>query len=243
MDIVCQAAGGILVQVQSSLGNPIPALVTARGPVSREATVPLEDPPAEAGARFADLPPGEYVLTATTPFRTCQSVTITVQVARVASAQIVCDGDPAELAKAFSGDWSFSVLLEDDFGSPLYSQVGGCPPLLNGQPVEGSIAIDAGGGTVSIVGLDPEVTIVGDFEGSWPASGRETRGFSGSGAAARADGSSIQSEVNGSFGFWDGDAPIFFYLDGRMTRKHLDSHGKLVCTERYPVGGDRILFP
>lgn len=230
VEVVCQPTGQLVVWVGTPEGWGILANVTASGPVHREAAVSWN-----AGRVFDELPPGEYTLTATTWSGTCESVATTVQVARITSVQIVCELDLNVGGDDIAGDWSFYLPREDEFGFPVYVQAGNCPALLPEQG-SGSIRFDSSKDTVSIVWLfDPEFMIVGRFQGF----DFVEDGFSGTGGAVRADGSSIQSEVTGTFGFFVVDGSVYFWFSGSMTREHRDPGGDLVCTETYTVVGDR----
>lgn len=227
VDIVCSAAGGIEGVVGWTNGSRIRGVqVTLNGPVSRS----LHS--SEGGFWFGDLPPGDYTVTA---FRGCQPVTATVQVAHLTSVEILCDlPDFREIA----GDFFFYLPREnEDRGYVTYSQVGDCPPPLPEERTRRSITFDPASSRISIVGLDPDLTIVGDLQ----ESDRETqRAFSGTGSAARADGSSIRSELTGAFGFSTFDRG-YYYFGGTMARVHRGPGGELVCTETYEVGGSKPL--
>jgi hypothetical protein len=220
--VVCRPTGQIWVAVRTHEGLGIPATVTASGTVSHEGQVSWN-----AGFLFAELLPGEYVLTASDWFGRCEPVSTTVEVARVQTLDIVCD-DFSE--KDIQGEWSLYLPAGDDFGETLYSQIGTCPPLPTfWEPRRVLIAYDPGGHAVTLTGLDPDLAIVGGFE--------EPRRFRGTGSVDRADGSSVRSEVSGSFSYFEG-----FGFFGFLTREHRDAVGSLVCTEVYAAdGGPRAI--
>ena len=219
VEVVCRPTGQIWVTVRTHEGLGIPATVTASGALRHEGQTSWN-----GGFLFAELPPGEYVLTASDWFGSCESVTTVVDVARIQTFDIVCDDFGEE---DIQGDWFLYLPQEDDFGDILYGQTGTCPPLPTfWEPRRVSIAYDPGGDTVILTGLDPDLAIIGGFE--------EPRTFRGTGSVVRADGSSVRSELFGNFSYFEG-----FRFFGFLTREHWDTGGSLVCTEGYAVDGGR----
>jgi hypothetical protein len=236
VDLLCQPFGRILLTVRTPDGYWIPASVIASGPVRREAQTDV------GGVLINDLPPGDYILTATTGFGACPSMAATVQLALTKSVRIVCDLSDLLDGRDLEGSWSVYLPREDDFGFESYwHQAGLCPPVLSVERQGEGIAFDSGSDTISLVGFDPDVTIVGDFQG-FVISGREaTAGFIGAGGAAGADGASIRSRITGTFGLSvNAPSEVFFWFFGTLTREHRDPGGDLVCTETYRVEGSSL---
>jgi hypothetical protein len=100
---------------------------------------------------------------------------------------------------------------------------------------------DISNSTISIVGLDPELTIVGPYHSG---------AYTGTGRVVLGNGSSIETTVAVGFGFdWWGysDDPTFFstgfdaiaFPSQVMVRRHRDAVGNLLCTETYQASGSR----
>lgn len=227
-DIVCGETGRLQGRLRwPNNASIVDAKVTLSGPISREVRTGSQ------GFVFDDLPPGDYTVTAATGVG-CQSVTATVQGGQVTNIAITCEFfGGSEIA----GNWFMSLPRVDDFGEVLYSQEGDCPPLLPAEGALGSIAFDSASGTISIEGLDPDLTFAGSLEADCEDCGHlMTRRFSGTGSAVRADGSAIRSELIGNFSFNPNGRSSLY---AGMTRTHLDPGGSSVCTETYWVEGSK----
>lgn len=224
VEVVCRPTGQIWVTVRTHEGLGIPATVTASGAVRHEGEVSWS-----TGFLFAELPPGEYVITASDWFGRCEPMTTAVEVARVQTLEIVCDDFGAE---DIQGDWFLYLpsSVDDFFGELAYSQVGTCPPLPTfWEQRRVSIAYDPVTQTATLTGLDPDLVIVGGFE--------EPRSFRATGSVVRAGGSSVRSELIGNVSFFEE-----FSFFGVLTREHRDAGGSVVCTEGYTVqGGPRLI--
>ncbi|HYO47228.1 MAG TPA: carboxypeptidase-like regulatory domain-containing protein [Gemmatimonadota bacterium] len=200
------------------------AIVNLTGPASRTATA------GSLGSfAFDELQPGTYTVSATFPIMNCQAVSVDVQAARTTTVQINCTFRLPS-GSEIEGGWGYSRLLR--------SQTGSCPLPLP-ETGTGSMAFNSSNNTIQIVGLDPELAIIGVYD-------EESGVYAGSGAAVLGDGSTIQSDVTVNFD-WDywGDSLLpVFYTDATpssvWTRRHRDLSGNLVCTEIYGAGGGRL---
>ena len=197
-------------------------IVHLTGPASRTAT-PVGS---LNGAHFTfdDLPPGTYRITATASGMTCSEVSAAVQVGRTTAVEIHCSDNPPVGGDLINnlGNWGYIRL------NP--SQTGICPSPLP-DAGSGSIVRGSTNTTFKIIGLDPEIEIVGLYDGG-------SGGFTGSGTTVRGDGSTLQSDVTGSF-YWDvwDVGGFWFSTYSAWTRRHRDPSGNLVCTEVYEAHG------
>jgi len=176
---------------------------------------------------FDELPPGRYTVTATASQVSCGTVSAEVQAARDTAVEIQC-GLRSPSGSEVAGEWGFNRLR--------VSETGICPSTLPDTGT-GSMAFRSSDSTIEIVGLDPQLAIVGrsDKDGV----------FAGSGSAVLADGSMIRSDVNLLFYWdvWDFGGLVFSTYDapvGVWTRRHSDPSGKLVCAEVYSAFGWRV---
>jgi hypothetical protein len=226
-NIVCQATGRISARIDW-LDGFFPVDLAASGPVTRGVR-------AASGFDFDGLPAGDYVVTGTVTVLAglaaeCRSAAASVQVDQVTNVVIVCRLLRIDRS-LIAGEWSFLFPREGEFGEALYEQVGDCAPLMP-EHREGSIRFDSIGDGVSIVGLDPDLTIVGGYDAA-------SHRFSGTGSAVRAEGPSIRSELTGTFRaaayVYEGRTYFSLSLDFDLTREHRDPGGNLVCTETYTV--------
>ena len=202
--------------------QPETATVLLTGPASRTKTV--VGSVNGAPFTFDDLPPGAYRITATTSGMTCSEVNAAVQAGRTTAVEIRCSDNPA-VGDTLIGNWGYIRL------NP--SQTGICPgPLPDAG--SGSIVRGSTSGTIKIIGLDPAIEIVGLYDAG---SGM----FTGSGTTVRGDGSTLQSDVSGSF-YWDiwYDGGFWFSTYSAWTRRHRDPSGNLVCTEVYEAHAYRV---
>lgn len=223
-DVSCvpKAQGSIDGRVVSGdLDLPF-VLVTLTGPVSSSA---IAD--GRGSFSFRDVNPGRYTLTATRPGSDCPPVRVDVQAAQTITLLIHCELRPP-IGSEIEGSWEYVRLLR--------SQTGSCPQGLSGE-ADGSMIYDFSIDTITILGLDPAVTITGAYD---EGSGL----YSGGGVAELGDGSSIETRVAVQFGFFSlGEPWTNFSTDQRpsdvMRRWHRDPDGRLVCTEIYGAGGLR----
>lgn len=230
VNLVCEPTGEITGAVRWANGTPIPGQSLSLNGPSRPETQSFYG----GVFTFAGLSPGDYTVGVTNGTR-CPSVTATVEVAHVTQVVIVCElPDFREI----QGEWFMYLPREnEDSGGLAYTQMGDCPPPLPAENGQRSTTYDPASGRFAIVDLDPDLTIVGDLQVSdWqPETGRW---LNGTGSAVRPDGSSIRSEVIGSF---HGGVGAHFSFWGSMTREHRDPAGVLVCTETYQVVGNKVL--
>jgi hypothetical protein len=208
------------------LGSPVvDATVNLTGPASRTATAG-----SQGSFVFDDLQPGIYTVTATSPFMNCQAASADVQAARTTTVQISCMFR-SPLGSEIEGGWGYDRLLR--------SQTGNCPVPLP-ETGMGSMTFTSSNNTIEIVGLDPELAIIGVYD-------EESGSYTGTGTAVLGDGSSLQTDITLNFDFfvWDfSPFPPVFYTDATpssvWTRRHRDPSGDLVCTEIYGAGGFRL---
>lgn len=213
--------------VDADFGFPVhSATVTVSGPVTRMTIT--SSGPFPGNFEFNRLPPGDYTVATTASFVTasgvivadCQSVTANAEGGKTTHVVIEC-AFPHQTGSEIEGNWSYSRFDPQ--------QAGSCPPPLPSL-ASGTMTFDSGNGTIAIVGLDPELTIVGNYD---PASGR----YTGRGSAVLGDGSSIRTDMTATFGFQAFPLEEGFIFSGVMKRQHRDPGGNLVCTETYePVG-------
>ena len=199
-------------------------IVHLTGPASRTATA--EGSPNGVHFTFDDLPPGTYRITATASGMACSEVSAAVQAGRTTAVEIRCsDIPPVEIGDELLGSWGYIRL------NP--GQTGICPSPLPDSG-SGSIVRGSTNSTIRIIGLDPAIEIVGRYDGG-------SGGFTGSGTTVRGDGSTLQSDVTGSF-YWDVwyDGGFWFSTHNTWTRRHRDPSGNLVCTEVYEAHGYRV---
>ena len=193
-------------------------LATLTGPVTRTATTYDY----RGSFTFDDLTPGTYTLAATVSGMDCPAVSADVQAAQTTALFIRCTPRPL-IGSEIEGSWWYSRQLD--------SQTGSCPPPLpDPQELGGSMTFNPSNNTVAIVGLDPDLTIVGAYD-------KNSGLYMGTGKAVLGDGSSIQTDMTAEFGScWDWEC-LVPSVSGVMTRRHRDSSGTLVCTETYRAGG------
>jgi hypothetical protein len=170
---------------------------------------------------FQGLEPETYSLAASYSGMDCAAVSLHVQAGHTTDALVRCTSRPPNETE-IEGDWSFTRRLD--------SRTGSCPPALPEIGV-GSMS-NPGSKTVAIVGLDPDLTIVGAYD-------KGTGLYTGTGKAVLGDGSSIQTDVTAYFGWCCLGEPLGFYVSDPyvMTRRHRGSNGNLVCSEMYRAGG------
>jgi hypothetical protein len=195
--------------------------VNLTGPATRTAT-------ADEFGSFAidELPPGTYTVAAIPFGADCHSVSADVQAAQTTTVQISCTFRPP-IGSEIEGGWSYYDRL-------LRSQTGTCPPSLP-ETGTGSMTFNSSNNTIEIVGLDPELTIIGPYD-------KDSGSYAGTGAVVLGDGSSIQTNVSVTFGVETFEGYYtHFYTDATpshvMTRRHRDPGRNLVCTEIYGAGG------
>lgn len=206
----------------------IGALVTLTGP----ATLTTRSWSPDGRFAFEDLAPGGYTLTAGDIGMDCPVVDADVQAARTTEVLVRCTFRSFPIGSEIQGDWWYYRRLD--------SQMGSCPTPLpeNGT---GTMRFDFGNSTIAIVGLDPELTIVGVYDSG---------SYSGTGRVVLRDGSSIETTLAVGFFFdWWGysDDPTAFstgFDTGAapseiMLRRHRDPGGNLLCTETYQASGSR----
>lgn len=202
------------------------ATVTVSGPVTRMTRTSSAFSPGDF--EFNRLPPGDYTVAVTASFviasgvivADCQSVTAKAEGGQTTNVVVEC-AFPHLTGSEIEGDWSYSRFTPQ--------QVGSCPPALPSL-ASGTMTFDSGNGAIAIVGLDPELTIVGNYD---PASGR----YTGRGSAVLGDGSSIRTDMTATFGFQAFPLEEGFIFSGVMKRQHRDPGGNLVCTETYEPTG------
>jgi hypothetical protein len=242
-NIACtqQGPGTIAGTVEAGRGSPIPGVVVNVTHASRSVTSAITD--ANGAFTFTVPSGGPYAVVANRPGNPCTSArSVMVEEDRTVTVSIVCR---VGVFRELAGDFFFYLPRYDDWGDPLYSQEGDCPPPLPADRTRRSIALDPGSGRISIVGLDPDLTIVGGLQTPdddcqpLPGCQDTRRWFNGTGSAVRADGSSIQSDVTGTFGFSTSNTASYYFF-GSMKRVHRNPGGDLVCTETYEVGGNDI---
>jgi hypothetical protein len=241
-NIACTQQGpGTIVGTVEAAGSPIPGVVVNVTHAFRSVESAITD--ASGAFTFTVPSGGPYAVIANPPGTTCESASVVmVEEDRTVTVSIVCL--PVADFREIAGDFFFSLPREDDFG-PTYSQEGDCPPPLPAERARRSIIFDPGSDTISILGLDPNLTIVGDLQtpdddcAPLPFCQDRRRWFNGTGSAIRADGSSIRSDLTGNFEFstYDGG---YYYFYGSMKREHRNAGGELVCTETYWAVGDDI---
>lgn len=237
--VACQPMGRIAGRHRLPDGSSIPeAPVVVSGPISRQATAS-----ASGSFLFDHLPVGVYIVSgnaAPTRRGACAAVTVTVEVAKLTRVDLDC---LPLVGMDLEGTWSLSLPRSDDFGFPAYDQQGDCPPALSEGPTPGSIAFDASSDRLSIEGLDPEMTLVADFDPSGCTSADWRFAWcpiEGEGSVVRADGSSMATSIAGSLGVISPpDDAESFWVDAILTRTHRDPGGALLCTETYLAGGDK----
>ena len=176
---------------------------------------------------FNDLAPGTYSVAATPVAERrgleCQSVSANVQTSRTA-IYISCSFRHPR-GNEIEGSWSYSRRL-------LVSQTGSCPLPLP-QTGAGSMTFDAGNNTIAIVGLDPALAVIGPYDA-------DSHSYTGTGSAMLGDGSSVQTDVTGDFGFYPWELGVPSVFSATWTRRHRDQGGNLVCTETYEAGGFQV---
>lgn len=227
--IDCQRIGVMTGEVRWTDGASVSGVqVSLIGPVSRQTQAS-----SQGRFRFSELPPGDYSVT---PNAGCPSVTATIQAGQVTTVEVSCE---LPTLTEIEGDWIISVHPGSGYWDydERVAQTGNCPPLLAAEG-RGSIAFDAAANTVSIIGLDPDLTIFGKLDPAICREGGCTRAFSGTGTAVRPDGSSIQSNLSGSFHFSILDGGLSFW--STLTREHRLAGGELVCSELYSPGGTKL---
>lgn len=223
-NIVCQAVGAIDVAIEPlSFDALFDGIVTLVGPAARERTIS-----GSGSVRFLELPPGQYAVTATagTPGLPvdCQSAIAVVEVGRINTVIVECN-TRMPLVRDIAGQWGFEWSVS--------SRTGSCPEPLPSPDWEGStVFITAGAGTVTVAWYWYDITVVGHYE---PASGH----YAGQGSADAGSGSSIRTEIQGSFEFFRDDFEgDFFGFDGSMKREHRsEPGGNPTCTEEYQLSG------
>jgi hypothetical protein len=202
------------------------AHVQLNGPASRTTTAaPLRD-----SFAFDELPPGTYTVTATASGVNCDAVSAVVQAAQTTTVAITCTSPtPPEPSSPFAselvGGWAYN--------RTSVGQTGTCQGVLSGTVSEfsGFMTFGASNSSIQIVGLDPDLALVGLYEAGV---------FNGSGTTARGDGSTIQVDVTLSFyldRWYDGG---LWFSTMMWTRRHRDPGGNLVCTEVYDAIGYRV---
>jgi hypothetical protein len=214
-------AGSVIIGLDPGFYVP-GATVSLSGPESRTATAGF------GNFSFDGLPPGTYTVAATAGVVGCQSVNVDVEAARTTTVQISCAFRDYPFGSEIQGNWEYSRQLS--------SQTGTCPQALPDRGT-GSMTFNSNNNTITMAGLDPELTIIGPYD-------EGTGLYMGTGSAVLGDGSSIQTDVTVTFSFpgpWDYG---YLYFSGAtpshgMIRRHRDPGGNLVCTEIYTVGGGR----
>lgn len=197
------------------------ALVTVTGPANLTATTM----DAVGSFAFDDVAPGVYTLAATYPGLICPAVSADVQAARTTDVLITCSSRPP-MRSEIEGEWGYVRLLR--------SQIGSCPPPLP-ETGTGSMKFATSGNAITILGLDPDLTISGTYD-------EDSGFFAGTGTSVSSDGSSIQTDLAIRFAFFSLSEPYPSFSTDHlpsevMSRKHRDPAGQVVCTEVYGAGG------
>jgi hypothetical protein len=205
------------------------ALVTLTG----HASLTTRSRDSDGHFAFDELAPGGYNVTATDFGMDCPLVLVDVQAARTTEVLVRCTFR-GPIGSEIEGTWWYYRRLD--------SQTGSCPTPLP-ETGTGSMQFDSSNNTISIVGLDPRVTIVGPYD-------KDSGSYTGTGKTVLSDGSSVETDVSVTFYFdwWGyGGDPTAFSTDfdsgarpsDVMLRRYRDPGGNLICTERYQASGSR----
>jgi hypothetical protein len=223
--IVCQPVGALEVLIEQTPFDVLfEGVVTLGGPAARERPIS-----GSGSVRFNELPPGEYAVTATAASAgpvDCQSAkaVATVEVGRINRVTVECS-TRIPPASEIAGQWAFDWLVS--------SQTGSCPePLPAPGWEEATVFITASAGTLTVAWYWYDITVVGHYD---PASGH----YAGQGSANQGSGSSIRTEIEGSFEFFRDDfRGLLFGFNGSMKREHrAEPGGNPTCTEEYQLRG------